>query len=88
MADEEQFTVTVADGRTRTESLIHSVPGTLVLPNRHEQLIFTVFPSLSMTLFWTNLASRRIILQLTTAHMKFKSVLVDLGVPAWNLAVL
>ena len=36
--------MTMADGRTRTESLKHTIPVTLVLPDLREEVVFTVFP--------------------------------------------
>ena len=36
--------MTMADGRTRTESLKRTTPVTLVLPDLSEELVFTVFP--------------------------------------------
>ena len=44
VAGEGQFAVTMADGRTRTESLKRTTPVTLVLPDLREELVFTVFP--------------------------------------------
>ena len=44
VAGEGQFAVTMADGRTRTESLKRTTPVTLVLPDLSEELVFTVFP--------------------------------------------
>ena len=44
VAGEGQFAVTVADERTRTESLKRTTPVTLVLPDLREELVFTVFP--------------------------------------------